>query len=202
MKTTYQAATLFCDHASRFLHLTCHVSTGAIEAICAKRAFERDASLANVTIKKFRADNGIFNSAAWKSTCDTLQQTTLYCSVNAHHQNGIAERQIRTIIDRSQTMLLHAMTEWPDVIHVDLWPYALKLAVDLHNSTPGQSGLSPAEIFTTETVSQTSILLVVLSLYWKCASKPAIKFRSGNHGLAWRFISVVVLTMLLMFLSL
>jgi hypothetical protein len=98
-KTTYQAATLFCDHASRFLRFTCHFSTGATEAICAKWAFERDASLANVTIKKFRADNGIFNSSAWKSTCDALQQATLYCGVNAHHQNGIAERQICTIVD-------------------------------------------------------------------------------------------------------
>jgi hypothetical protein len=145
---TFQAATLFCDHASRFLHLTCHPSTGAADAIAAKRAFERDAALANVTIKKFRADNGIFNSAAWKQTCDVLQQHTDFCGVNAHHQNGIAERQIRTIVDRSRTMLLHAIHKWPDVIHVDLWPFALKLAVDLHNSTPGHTGLSPAEIFT------------------------------------------------------
>jgi hypothetical protein len=44
-------------------------------------------------------------------------------------------------------MLLHAMHKWPDVIRVDLWPYALKLAVGLHNAPPGVSGLSPAEIF-------------------------------------------------------
>jgi hypothetical protein len=76
-KSTLQAATLFCDHASRFLHLTCHSSTGALDAISAKCAFEREASLANVNIKKYRADNGIFNSSAWKSTCDALQQQTL-----------------------------------------------------------------------------------------------------------------------------
>jgi hypothetical protein len=40
-------------------------------------------------------------------------------------------------------MLLHAMHHWPDIIKVDLWPYALKLAVDLHNHTPGPSGHSP-----------------------------------------------------------
>jgi hypothetical protein len=124
-KTTFQAATLFCNHASRFLHLACHSSTGALEAIAAKRTFEREAAHANVHIKKYRADNGIFNSSAWKTTCDALQQQTLYCGVNAHHQNGIAERQIRTIVDCSRTMLLHAIHKWPDVIHVDLWPYAL-----------------------------------------------------------------------------
>ena len=142
----FQAATLFCDHASRLIHLTCHSSTGAVNAIPAKRAFERDATLANVHIKKYKADNGIFNSASWRTSCDALQQSTEYCGVNAHHQNGIAERQIRTIVDRVCTMLLHAMHKWPDVITMDLWPYALKLAADLHNVTPGSSGLSPAEI--------------------------------------------------------
>jgi hypothetical protein len=145
---TYQAATIFCDHASHFLHLNCHPSTGAADAITAKHAFEREAALANVTIKKFRADNGIFNSNAWNQTCDILHQQKDYCGVNAHHQNGIVERQIWTIVDRSRMMLLHAIHKWPDVIHVYLWPFALKLAVDLHNHTPGPTGLSPAEIFT------------------------------------------------------
>jgi len=44
-------------------------------------------------------------------------------------------------------MLLHVLNKWPDVVTVSLWPYALRLAVDLHNATPGQSSLSPAEIF-------------------------------------------------------
>jgi hypothetical protein len=147
-KTTFQAATLFCDHASQFLHLTSHSSTGAPDAISAKQAFEREDSLAIVTIKKVRADNGIINSIAWKTTCDALQQQTINCGINAHHQNGIAEQQICTTVDCSHTMLIHAIHKWPDVIHVDLWPHALKLAVDLHNSTPGPTGLSPAKIFT------------------------------------------------------
>jgi hypothetical protein len=28
-----------------------------------------------------------------------------------------------------------------------MWPFAVKLAVDIHNATPGPSGLSPEEIF-------------------------------------------------------
>jgi hypothetical protein len=44
-------------------------------------------------------------------------------------------------------MLLHAIHHWPDAISEELWPFALKLAVDVHNSTPGVSGLSPDEIF-------------------------------------------------------
>jgi len=146
-KCTFQAATLFCDHASRFLHLTCNISTVAEEALLAKLSFEREAALANVRIRKSKADNGIFHLALWKTSCELLQQTIEYCGVNAHHQNGIAKRQIRSIMDPARMMLLHAMHHWSDIIKVDLWPYALKLAIDLHNHTPGPSGLSPAEIF-------------------------------------------------------
>ncbi len=45
-------------------------------------------------------------------------------------------------------MLIHAMMHWPELITETLWPYALRLAVDLHNHTPGVSGLTPEEIFT------------------------------------------------------
>jgi hypothetical protein len=39
------------------------------------------------------------------------------------------------------------MEHWPDAISVDLWPFAIKMAADIHNATPGPSSLSPEEIF-------------------------------------------------------
>jgi hypothetical protein len=44
-------------------------------------------------------------------------------------------------------MLAHATILWPEIISDELWPFALKMAVDVHNTTPGSSGLSPTEIF-------------------------------------------------------
>jgi hypothetical protein len=67
--------------------------------------------------------------------------------VGAKHQNGIAECMIGTITRRAQTILLHAIHRWPNAVSEELWPFALKLAIDIHNSTPGESGLSPDEIF-------------------------------------------------------
>lgn len=67
--------------------------------------------------------------------------------VDAHHQNGIAECYIRTITERACSMLIHAMICWLEIIRESFWPFALQLAVDLHNSTPGPSGLTPIEIF-------------------------------------------------------
>jgi len=40
------------------------------------------------------------------------------------------------------------MISWPDIVTKNLWPYALRLAVDLHNKTPTSSGLTPEKIFT------------------------------------------------------
>jgi len=44
-------------------------------------------------------------------------------------------------------MLIHAMISWPNIVSEQLWPFALQLAVNLHNDTHGPSGLSPLEIF-------------------------------------------------------
>jgi len=47
----------------------------------------------------------------------TNQQDITYCRVNAHGQNGIAKRAIRTTCHRARTsMLLHVMEKWPDVV--------------------------------------------------------------------------------------
>jgi hypothetical protein len=143
----YHAASLYTDHASRFMFLKCHYSTGSVEAIDGKRRFEQLASTYGIKIKAYRGDNGIMAKKDYIQHVEQNQQTITLAGVNNHSQNGIAERSIRTICDRARTMLLHAMEHWPDVIGLDLWPFALKLAVDVHNATPGPSGLSPEEIF-------------------------------------------------------
>jgi hypothetical protein len=68
--------------------------------------------------------------------------------VNAHQQNGIVNCFIRTITERDHMMLIHTRISWPDIIQDQLWPFALRLAVDLQNCTPGPSGLTPDEVFT------------------------------------------------------
>jgi hypothetical protein len=76
-------------------------------------------------------------------------QDQWYGGVNAHHQNGIAERAIRTITVNARTMLLHATSMWPDVVKFDLWPFAVKMAVDMHNAIPTSRnpGITPDELF-------------------------------------------------------
>jgi hypothetical protein len=146
--SSYHAGSLFTDHASRFLHFVPHCSTGAEEAVLAKRLFEHLASTHHRSIKRYHADNGVFTTKLFRDACNSQHQQLTLCGVDAHHQNGIAERFIRTITERARTMLIHAMLCWPDIITEDLWPFAVQLAVDLHNMTPTSTGLSPMEVFT------------------------------------------------------
>jgi hypothetical protein len=75
-------------------------------------------------------------------------QSISYCGVNAHHQNGRAEKKIRDLQELARTMMLHAQHRWPNAINTHLWPFAIKMANDLSNRSPAiQSGISPIELF-------------------------------------------------------
>jgi len=145
--SSYRAGTLFVDHASRYLYFTPHISTGTQEAVAAKHCFELHAMSFNRPIHCYHTDNGIFRSKLFRDSCTIHGQGIRFSGVNAHHQNGLAERYIHTITKRAHTMIIHAMIHWPDIIHENLWPFALRHAVAIHNATPGISNLSLEEIF-------------------------------------------------------
>jgi hypothetical protein len=75
-------------------------------------------------------------------------QSLSLCGVNAHHQNGKVEKQIRDLQELARTSLLHASTQWPDSINSFLWPYAIrKAAIDMNTIKKKDSTLSPSERF-------------------------------------------------------
>jgi hypothetical protein len=132
----YKAATIFVDHYSRlrFVHLMRDLTSE--ETINAKLAFEQYARDHGVTIKHYHADNGRFADNAFKSSCERERQQLTFCGVNAHFQNGIAERAIRDLQEVARKQLLHAHSRWPAAVHLSLWPYALRNAMAMHNSLP------------------------------------------------------------------
>ena len=132
----YKAATVFVDHYSRmrFVHLM--YGTSSEETIEAKRAFEKWCQESGVRILHYHCDNGRFADKAFMDHCAASGQRISYCGVNAHHQNGIAERAIRDIQDQARKQLLHAKAKWPAAVDLALWPYALRYAVHVHNMAP------------------------------------------------------------------
>jgi Reverse transcriptase (RNA-dependent DNA polymerase)/GAG-pre-integrase domain len=146
----YTVSTIFVDHFSglSFVHL--QLSTAATHTLEAKKAFERFAKQHGVTVRHYHADNHIFDSKAFVAEVEQCGQSISYCAVNAHHQNGRAEKKIRDLQELARTMLLHARQRWPNAITANLWPFALRMANDLSNLAPilkqGEH-VSPIELF-------------------------------------------------------
>ena len=96
----------------------------------------------------YHADNKIFNNQLFKESCITAQQTQSFCGISAYHQNSVAERKIKLVINLARAILFNTMIRWPDTVHLSFWPYAVHYATDILNNTPKSSGFSPKEIFT------------------------------------------------------
>ena len=144
----YNVATIFVDHFSglSFVHL--QKGSTVEETIEGKQSFERYAKTHGVAIKHYHADNGIFEAKGFQNALAMVGQTITFCGVNAHHQNGRAEKKIRDLQELARTMLLHAKQRWPKAINHHLWPYAVKMGNDISNRAPAISdGISPIEKF-------------------------------------------------------
>jgi hypothetical protein len=90
----YQAATVFVDHflGYKYIHLMSHLSSE--ETIAAMIAVEQHASNLGITILHYHADNGRFHDNAFCAACKQGGQRLTFCGVNAHFQNGRAEKAI------------------------------------------------------------------------------------------------------------
>jgi hypothetical protein len=118
------------------------------DTVKAKTAFETFASTYGVKITHYHADNGRFADNAFREDLRRNNQTISFCGVNAHWQNGVAEKRIRDLSENARTMLLHAQRRWPDAVTVNLWPYALRMANAVYNDVPLKGAQqSPLEIF-------------------------------------------------------
>jgi hypothetical protein len=120
----------------------------------AKTAFETLANTHGVTIKHYHCDNGRFADNAYLDHVTKSGHTISYCGVNAHFQNGIAEKRIRDLQERARKQLLHAKAHWPSAIELNLWPYALRNANHLLATIPDrEDGSCPLERFSQSNVS-------------------------------------------------
>jgi hypothetical protein len=146
----YKVATIFVDSASRYSFVWLQKSTSADDTVEAKIAFERHCADQGIIVRHYNADNGVFASHKWKDDCKAKVQGLSFTGVNAHHQNGIAEKRIGDLQRLSRSMLIHANRRWPTAINAHLWPYAVRMACDSINSTPSlqrKDAKSPVEVF-------------------------------------------------------
>jgi hypothetical protein len=134
--TRYIGATVFVDHFTDFTYIHLMSKMDAESTVIAKQAFERTCSKYGVTVRHYHADNGLFDTHKFKLSIQQANQSLTFCGVNAHHQNGKAERRIKDVTQGARTALLHAVHRWPKAVDASLWPAALKNYVNLRNSLP------------------------------------------------------------------
>ena len=156
---SYKGGCIFVDHMSGFIHVEEQLGFSASESIRAKQVFEKFALDHGVIVHNYLTDNGTFKSKNFVKHLHEHNQKVQYCGVNAHHQNGIAERSIRTVSECARAVLLHSALRWKDgPIDSTFWPFAVRYATYIYNHCPDSSGTCPADRFYGITVPRHKLL--------------------------------------------
>jgi hypothetical protein len=106
-KKRYKSCTIFVDNYSRLRFVHLQINDSAKSTMAAKLAFEKYATKHGVSIKHYHCNNGQFADNVFKQSCKSNRQRLTFCGVNAHFQNGIAERAIWDLSDSARKQLLH-----------------------------------------------------------------------------------------------
>ena len=69
-----------------------------------------------VVIRKFRTDNGAFNSKDFIEALFKSKQQVEFSRVGAPHQNSVAKHGNKTVVDVARTMMMHAAIMSPKLI--------------------------------------------------------------------------------------
>jgi hypothetical protein len=123
-KKRYRCATIFVNHYSRLRLVHLQIDDLLIKTEASKRAFETFAAEHGVKIQHYHCDNSCFSENDFKQACLKQCQQLTFCGMNAHFQNGIAERSIQDLLESVRKQLLHACARWLQTVHFALWPYA------------------------------------------------------------------------------
>ena len=145
-KRHYKGATISWDHVTDDIHVSLMTDFTGEATSNACREFEVCSSEMGVTVRHYHCDNGRFTDNKFLAHCKTNRVSVFYCRVNAHHQNGLAERTIGILQDEARLALWHAVFRWSSMLLLNLWLYAIRNAADIRNSLPiALSGQSPLE---------------------------------------------------------
>jgi hypothetical protein len=122
----YKVATIFVDHFSRLSYVYLQEATKGVYTLAAKRSLEAYYASHVVKVQQYHAGNGRFAEHLFLNHFEKSGQKVSLCGVSAHFQNGIAEKRIKDLTERSRMSLLHAIHRWPSAVTINLCPYALR----------------------------------------------------------------------------
>ncbi len=82
---------------------------GCLDTVKAKLKYEWEAVQLGVQVQKYHGDNGIFTAQEFQAELEKAEEKMTLTGARAHHQHGISERAIRTVVTKTRVLLLHAM---------------------------------------------------------------------------------------------
>ena len=128
----------------------------------AKKTYETWCRTYGVTFRHYNSDNGRFAENNFRQeVSESPHQNISYCVINAHHQNRLAEKRIQDLQELSHTTLINGQQRWLNEITANIWPFPLKMANDVHQSTPSlKDRISPLE-----KISQVTVRPKILSFH-------------------------------------
>ena len=135
-KQRYKYDTIFVDQYSRLSYIFLQQTIMSNETVQAKTVSERYSEERGVHILHYHADNRRFADKCFIENCQLNNQCLAYCGINAHFQNGIAEKKIWDIQEATRTFILFALHKWPCMLSIHLWPYAMRTTNEIMISTP------------------------------------------------------------------
>lgn len=115
---------------------------------------EKKAQDKGVIVKECQFDNGgAFTSKELRAALSQKSQACRCSGPGSHHQNGRAERGIRTAMSMARTMLMHQATHWSQQLETPTetsgWPMSVKPAAHICNHVPKPTtGLTAHELWT------------------------------------------------------
>ena len=99
MDDKFEGGCIFMDNASGYIHVEFHSRGNSHETLRSTRAFEQLCASYGVVPQNYISDGGVtFTGEAFQEHLKEFHQTLRVSAPGAHHSNGIAERNISTIM--------------------------------------------------------------------------------------------------------
>ena len=104
----FSGGTIFVDVATGRIELKFQTSLSAPDTIKSKMEYEQMCLGYGFMVQKYRTDNGTFTAKSFIQHIEDNSQKLTFSGAGAQHQNGVAERAIKTVCEAARTIMLHA----------------------------------------------------------------------------------------------
>ena len=104
----YTIVMVFVNHILRLKYIFFQKTKTSRETIEAKHAFKMYCRQHGCQVQHYNCNNGCFADNGWMADAAHWGQTISFCSVNAHHQNGLVKKAIKDLQEQARKSLLHA----------------------------------------------------------------------------------------------